>query len=81
MPPPTVGPPFRPDKLTNIAHMNWEMRNIYKEWMFKYYVLGQLSLPNTQNPRSDGAMDFRLPSLISTLNIPSGSSILNKRRI
>ena len=65
-------------QLTNIAYMNWEMRNIYKEWMFKYYVLGQLSLPDTKNPRSDGTMDFRLPPLISTLNIPSGSSILNK---
>lgn len=31
-------------QLTNIAYLNWEMRNTYKEWMFKYYVLGQLSL-------------------------------------
>lgn len=31
-------------QLTNIAHLNWEMRNTYKEWMFKYYVLGQLGL-------------------------------------
>ena len=65
-------------QLTNVAHMNWEMRNIYKEWMFKYYILGQLSLPNTQNPRPDGTMDFRLPPLISTLNIPAGSPIFNE---
>ena len=35
-------------QLTNIAYMNWEMRNVYKEWMFKYYVLGHLSLPRTR---------------------------------
>lgn len=34
-------------QLTNIAYLNWEMRNTYKEWMFKYYVLGQLSLLGT----------------------------------
>jgi hypothetical protein len=31
-------------QLTNISYLNWEMRNIYKEWMFKYYVLGNLSV-------------------------------------
>ncbi len=31
-------------QLTNIAYVNWEMRNTYKEWMFKYYILGQLGL-------------------------------------
>ena len=31
-------------QLTNIAYLNWEMRNTYKEWMFKYYILGQLGL-------------------------------------
>lgn len=31
-------------QLTNIAYLNWEMRNIYKEWLFKYYVLGNSSL-------------------------------------
>lgn len=34
-------------QLTNIAYLNWEIRNTYKEWMFKYYVLGQLSLMKT----------------------------------
>ena len=28
-------------RLTEIAYLNWELRRIYKEWMFKYYVLGQ----------------------------------------
>ena len=49
-------------QLTQIAYMNWEMRNTYKEWLFKYYVLGQLSNPGTENIGSAG-MDFRLPSL------------------
>ena len=31
-------------QLTNISYLNWEMRNVYKEWMFKYYVLGNLNL-------------------------------------
>lgn len=39
-------------QLTNIAYVNWEMRNTFKEWMFKYYVLGQLGLLN--NPYSLG---------------------------
>ncbi len=30
--------------LTNIAYANWEMRNVFKRWMFKYYVVGQTSL-------------------------------------
>ncbi len=34
-------------QLTNISYLNWELRNTYKEWMFKYYVLGQLSLDKT----------------------------------
>lgn len=33
-------------QLTNIAYANWELRNTYKEWMFKYYVLGQTGLFN-----------------------------------
>lgn len=40
-------------QLTNIAYLNWEMRNTYKEWMFKYYVLGQLSLLGS-GPLADG---------------------------
>jgi len=40
-------------QLTNIAYVNWEMRNTYKEWMFKYYVLGQLGLVKGNNNLSD----------------------------
>ncbi|MBC7715217.1 MAG: Tad domain-containing protein [Rhizobacter sp.] len=44
-------------QLTNIAYVNWEMRNTYKEWMFKYYVLGQLGLVKGNNNLSDGALN------------------------
>ncbi|MCP4914310.1 MAG: hypothetical protein GY909_14450 [Oligoflexia bacterium] len=52
-------------QLTNIAYLNWEMRNTYKEWMFKYYVLGQKKLEATQlvnidTPLNNPYMNFRL---------------------
>lgn len=50
-------------QLTNIGHLNWEMRNVYKEWMFKYYVLGQLSNPKSYTATVSGGgdgVDFRL---------------------
>jgi Flp pilus assembly protein TadG len=53
-------------QLTNIAYANWEMRNTYKEWMFKYYVLGQIGLMK-ENPPAFNLAD-------STL---SGSSVVN----
>lgn len=31
-------------QLSRIGYLNWEMRNIYKEWMLKYYVLGNLNI-------------------------------------
>ena len=40
--------------------MNWEMRNVFKEWMFKFYVVGQLSLPQTNvNNLPPTRMNFR----------------------
>src|SRR3989344_8915017 len=39
-------------QLTKIAYLNWEMRNIYKEWMYKYYVIGNLYIQNVENPAS-----------------------------
>lgn len=42
-------------QLTDIAYLNWEMRNVYKEWMFKYYVLGQITLKQVQNPTQANA--------------------------
>lgn len=29
-------------QLTQISYLNFEIRNVYKEWLFKYYVLGNL---------------------------------------
>ena len=40
-------------QLSNIAYLNWEMRNVYKEWMFKTYVLGNLSLTQVSGPSTD----------------------------
>lgn len=31
-------------QLTNIGYVNWELRNTFKEWMFKYYVFGNIGL-------------------------------------
>ncbi len=49
-------------QLTKIAYLNWEMRNIYKEWMYKYYVIGNLNINDVGNPdgAKDGTMSFRL---------------------
>lgn len=49
-------------QLSNIAYANWEIRNTYKEWMFKYYVLGQIGLNQYQfqNLTGKGQVDFRL---------------------
>lgn len=47
-------------QLTNIGYLNWEMRNNYKEWMYKYYVLGQLGLPSLRTQADDQKTHFRL---------------------
>jgi hypothetical protein len=58
-------------QLTNIAYLNWEMRNNYKEWMFKYYVLGELSsLRHTVSASGSGQFP-----LYQSLN--SGSTTTN----
>lgn len=53
-------------QLTNIAYANWELRNTYKEWMFKYYVLGQLGQMPYNLKEScisgKGTVDYRLPT-------------------
>lgn len=47
--------------LTKIGYLNWEMRNVYKEWMFKYYVLGNLNIQNVENTASAvDRMNFRM---------------------
>lgn len=60
-------------QLSTIAYLNWEMRNIYKEWMFKYYVVGNLNVEDVENPgAAPDAMSFRLRSTTNTLE-PVGS--------
>lgn len=70
-------------QLTDIAYMNWEMRNVYKQWMFKYYVLGNLSAKGVRTPGEQGnarnvtgdrnVMDFTIGPANSEdrFNIPS----------
>ncbi|MBP9674872.1 MAG: Tad domain-containing protein [Bacteriovoracaceae bacterium] len=49
-------------QLSQIGYLNWEMRNNYKEWMFKYYVLGQYGIPMVENPNASNSsqMNFRM---------------------
>ncbi len=65
-------------QLTSIAHLNWEMRNTYKEWMFKYYVLGQFGVPTVEDPTTNAGaqMNFRLWD-----NISSRATTLDKYNI
>ncbi len=60
-------------QLTNIAYMNWELHNTYKEWMFKYYVLGQTSLNHTHvnNPKFD---TFNTPNMNFRARIFNGNT-------
>ncbi len=46
--------------LTRIGYMNWEMRNNYKEWMFKYYVLGNLNIDGVDAPPASGNVSYRM---------------------
>jgi uncharacterized protein (UPF0333 family) len=64
-------------QLTKIAYLNWEMRNVYKEWMYKYYVVGNLNAPGVEDASKfsgcpDGkCTNFRLantdPNILSGL--------------
>lgn len=55
-------------QLTKIAYLNWEMRNIYKEWMYKYYVVGNLNILDVENPGSgSGPMHFNLQKDVNVL--------------
>lgn len=67
--------------LNRIGYLNWEMRNVYKEWMFKYYVLGNLNIVDVENASDGdtGLMDYGMqkdPNLSDALgkdvyNFPS----------
>lgn len=60
-------------QLSTIGYLNWEMRNIYKEWMYKYYVVGNLNIKDVEdtNAASD-AMSFRLEPDINVLADANG---------
>lgn len=49
-------------QLTNIAYLNWEMRNVYKEWMFKYYILGNLNIKDVADGTSGDTTNFTMSS-------------------
>ena len=58
-------------QMTNIAYLNWEMRNTYKEWMFKYYVIGQLGLGDQLKPSlvtSQTKTNFKLVPFATSSN-------------
>ncbi len=65
-------------QLSNIGYLNWEMRNVYKEWLFKYYVLGNLSIKDVADPsRAAESVNFTMEqapgnnSAIDKYNFPS----------
>ncbi len=62
-------------QLTKMAYLNWELRNIYKEWMYKYYVVGSLNAPGVEDPDSKTSCEgsksctnFRLSPDVDALN-------------
>lgn len=76
-------------QLTNIGHLNWELRNTYKEWMFKYYILGQIGLdavdnidgneppPDTSLKLNNQGMNFRLRQFKGTTNQYYNASVFD----
>jgi hypothetical protein len=62
-------------RLTKIAYLNWEMRNTYKEYMFKFYILGQLGIQSQlQSPFSGGTgMSFRLKPFFDSRDTDASS--------
>lgn len=61
-------------QLSKIAYLNWEMRNIFKEWMYKYYVVGNLNLPDVEGipnpePGNPDVMSFKF---MQDLNVLTG---------
>jgi uncharacterized protein (UPF0333 family) len=57
-------------QLSKIAHLNWEMRNIYKEWMYKYYVVGNLNINDVESADTTGAMSFAMEAGVNPLAPP-----------
>jgi hypothetical protein len=54
-------------QLSKMAYLNWDMRNIYKEWLYKYYVIGNLNIADVENPEGAGAMRFKLQTDVNVL--------------
>ncbi|MCO4755016.1 MAG: hypothetical protein KC478_11085 [Bacteriovoracaceae bacterium] len=62
-------------QLSNISYLNWEMRNVYKEWMFKTYVLGNLSLDDISGPAGN-PVNFRMePHSTNTEEVQDGYNV------
>ena len=61
-------------QLTKVAYLNWEMRNVYKEWMYKYYIVGSLNTPGVEDPskvmgcRGGSCTDFRLAPDVNAIS-------------
>ncbi|MCE3012504.1 MAG: Tad domain-containing protein [Proteobacteria bacterium] len=65
--------------LNRIGYLNWEMRNVYKEWMFKYYVLGNLNIEdveNTVSPSANGLMKYTMQP-DPNINNATGTDVYN----
>lgn len=56
--------------LTRIGHLNWEIRNTYKEWMMKYYFLGQMGMEVVKNQQPTPNMNFRLKTFFASSSEP-----------
>lgn len=63
-------------QLTNIGYLNWEMRNTYKEWMFKYYVLGNLNT-DAIKVGSTTTSDFRMKDINASGLVSTGGDRYN----
>lgn len=78
-------------QLTNIGHLNWELRNTYKEWMYKYYILGQIGLdaidnidgnePNGGPKLNNGGMNFRLRQFKGSSNQYYNKNIFDRYNV
>jgi hypothetical protein len=57
-------------QISKIAHLNWEMRNIYKEWLYKYYVIGNLNINDVKNvaPNDSGLMSFKMETDLNAIS-------------
>ncbi len=64
-------------QLTKLAYLNWEMRNIYKEWMYKYYVIGNLNIQDVEVPKTSGVMKFNLEDDVNPLTTQKVSDKFN----